>query len=92
MTGEEKLSKRHQSVFQLFFLHLCDGTKINIIEKGKLNYSSLPCLNNVLLVIGLIVNITSQLCDRELYIKLDNMECTDKKPTQIMKISKSLEN
>lgn len=66
------------------------GAKRNFIEKMKLDYLGLPCLN----IVGLSTNLIKQLFDQELCVKFDSMESivTEKQHTQLMNGSKSLDN
>lgn len=55
----------------------CDGDKIKILGKGKMDYPGIPSLDDVLLVecfTKIIISI-SQLCNQELCVNYNCSEC-----------------
>lgn len=88
MTGEKNYLKEVKT-YSNRHVTFCDGAKGKIIRKGKLDYSSVHSLDDVLLIEGLIANLISigHLCDQELCVKLNHYECiiSNKYMEQIMK-------
>ncbi|PNX93845.1 gag-protease polyprotein, partial [Trifolium pratense] len=76
MTGIGKFLVDLKS-YSTSFVTFGDGAKGEIVGIGKLNSSSLPKLNNVLLVKGLTANLISinQLCDQGMNVNFTKSEC-----------------
>lgn len=92
MYGEKNYLKEINPYTNIY-VNFSDGGKGNIIGKGKLDYPSLPSLNDVLLVEDLTINLIniSQQCNQELCVNFNRFKyiVTNKHLEQIMNSTKS---
>jgi len=95
MTGVDKYLE-YVRPYASSYVTFGDGAKAKILGIGNLIKDGLPRLDNVLLVKGLTVNLTSisQLCDQGMEVNFSKLECkiTDKKGEVHMRGTRSKDN